>query len=89
VSRVALNLEDLPVFDVGKNTAILVTEIASGFLDLDPRCMDVYSLCHVPLLSLLGDTRDGYAAPTRHAQKRAASFCPFANSDVRLSIAET
>jgi hypothetical protein len=42
VVRVALDLEDLPVLYIGKNTTILMTEVAGGFLDLDPRSVNVY-----------------------------------------------
>jgi hypothetical protein len=55
VGGVALYLENLPLLHIGKNTAILMTEVTGGFLDLDPRSMDVYGLCHVPLLSLCNE----------------------------------
>jgi hypothetical protein len=41
---VALYLEDLPILHIGKDTAILMAEVAGGFLDLDPRSVDINSL---------------------------------------------
>jgi hypothetical protein len=59
VGGVALYLEDLPVFDVGKNAAILMAKVTGGFLDLNPRSMDIYSHCHVPFFLSSFSVPDG------------------------------
>ena len=47
VVRIAFDLYDITVFDVGENAAILMAEIAGRLLHLHTRSMDI-DLCHRP-----------------------------------------